>query len=178
MNGVVFTVQWCSSRAGTAGFSAHLVLLFFQHAHIFGDNLPNIVLFHVLPMSNYSNSYVAIATFHLLYRLTLTLVLLIKEFLLLELSFPSSQFSLNILCRLRLVCATWCFPHTLVKAFQRLRNGFFPDWTKYFRLINSLVIIGERGVNESIWKNTVVTFICSQNIMLDDNTIFLFFFCQ
>ena len=55
------------------GCSALLVLLFFRLAQIFGDNLPNNVLFHVQLTCDHSNRQPTIATHLLSYPLVVNL---------------------------------------------------------------------------------------------------------
>ena len=69
----VVPVRWFSSQPGAAGCSAQPILLLFRHAQIYGDNLPNTILFYVRLICDHLNSQLTITTHNLLYSLDVDL---------------------------------------------------------------------------------------------------------
>ena len=80
------------------GFSAYSVMLFFWHAYIFGDNLPNTELFMSSWLATIQTVKQRLLQTTGMTCLMLTSVLLVEGFPLLASSFISSRPSLNLLC--------------------------------------------------------------------------------
>ena len=64
VNRELVPARWFSFRSRTAVWSSHQVPLLYKHTQIFGDNLPNTVLFHVRLTCDHSNSQPTITTHH------------------------------------------------------------------------------------------------------------------
>ena len=97
---------------------------------IFGNNLPNTVLFHVQLTCNHSKSHLTIVINHLLYLFNIDLSPtcwrpLAPASHLLSLYDPLWTFWVT-----QKTCATWCYLHTLAEAFQVLMMEFSPTSSK------------------------------------------------
>ena len=122
VNSKVVPVQRCSSRPGNAGCSTSQLL--YRPTQICGDDFQKMSFFMFcwLVIIRTANRWLSYT--NCLAHSTLTLILLVEGFLILESSFTFSRFLLNLLCHSKTCARSMVVSRTFAKLFQGLVQDF------------------------------------------------------